>query len=339
MRTIYHIIIKEFRQLKRDKRMLALSFMAPLLQLVLLGYAATTDIRDIPIAVYDLDKSVQSRELISDFTNSGYFVLQQEINSSKQIDNAIERGEVWLVVVIPASFGNDLLAKRTAPLQIISDGSDANSAGISLSYASQVVMKYSRNILVQTMERSASGLKQVTFAPQVRFWYNAELKSKNFMVPGVVAMVLMIVTMTLTSIGIVKEKESGTLEQLLVTPIKPYQLMLGKLLPFVLIGLIDVTIVLTVARYWFEVPMRGNYLLLYGLSGLFVLTTLGLGLFVSTISRNQQQAMMTAQFFIFLPFIYLSGFAFPIENMPQVIQYITYIIPLRYYITIIRGVL
>ncbi len=339
MRTIIHIIRKEFWQLRRDKRMLALSFMAPLLQLILLGYAATTDIREIPIAVYDLDKSAQSREFISQFTNSGYFVIQQEVNSFKQIDEVIDEGSVWLVIVIPPTFGNDLLARRTVPVQLIADGSDANSVNVSLGYASQIIGKYSRSIVSQMIERTNVGVKPISFSPQVRVWYNAELKSRNFMVPGVVAMVLMIVTMTLTSIGVVKEKESGTLEQLLVTPIKPYQLILGKLLPFVIIGLVDVSIVLTVARFWFEVPMRGSLFLLYGLSVLFILTTLGLGLFVSTISRNQQQAMMTAQFFIFLPFIYLSGFAFPIENMPEVIQYITYVIPLRYYITIIRGVL
>ncbi|TAK51329.1 MAG: ABC transporter permease [Bacteroidetes bacterium] len=339
MKIILAIIQKEFWQLRRDKRMLVLSFLAPLLQLILLGYAATTDIREIPFAVYDLDKTAQSREFASQFTNSGYFTFQTEITSYKQIDDEIEHGVVWIVLVIPPNFGRDIQAQRTVPIQLIADGSDGNSAGISLGYASQIIAKYSKTIMLESLERRGSAIRPVSFSPQTRVWYNAELKSKNFMVPGVVAMVLMIVTMTLTSIGIVKEKESGTLEQLLVTPIKPYQLMLGKLLPFVLIGLIDVSIVLTVARFWFEIPMRGNLLLLYGLSGLFVMTTLGLGLFVSTISRNQQQAMMTAQFFIFMPFIFLSGFTFPIENMPEVIQYITYVIPLRYYVTIIRGIL
>jgi ABC-2 type transport system permease protein len=188
------------------------------------------------------------------------------------------------------------------------------------------------------LEKSPQFFKPARVLPEIRVWYNAELKSRNFMVPGVVALVLMIITMTLTSLAIVKEKEAGTLEQLLVTPIKPYQLILGKLIPFVLIGAVDVTIVLAVARFWFEVPLRGSILLLYGLCGLFVLTTLGLGLFVSTISKTQQQAMMTAQFFIFMPFIFFSGFTFPIENMPQWIQYLTYLIPLRYFITIIRGI-
>ncbi len=174
--------------------------------------------------------------------------------------------------------------------------------------------------------------------PEPRVWFNPDLTSTNFMVPGVVALVLMIVTMTLTSLGIVKEKEIGTLEQLLVTPIKPYQLILGKLIPFVIIGYVDVSIVLAIARFWFNVPMVGNVVLLFALSGLFLLTTLGLGLFISTIARSQQQAMLIAQFFFFMPFLFLSGFTFAIANMPVVIQYVTYVIPLRYFLEIVRGI-
>ena len=345
MKTIINIVIKEFLQIKRDRRMFGLSIGAPIIQLVLLGYAATTDIISIPMVVNDQDRSSVSREFVRQFTNSGYFVLEAEVYSLKDIDPYIENRKAWIALVIPPQFGNDLVAGRTAQVQMIADGSDANSANISLGYAGQIVARYSRNIMAETAQRrlQSSGdgsmrLQPVHVDPEVRVWYNHDLKSANFMVPGVVALVLMIVTMTLTSLGLVKEKELGTLEQLMVTPIKPYQLIIGKLLPFVIIGAIDVTLVLTVARFWFEVPMRGNVLLLYGLSGLFILTTLGLGLFVSTISRTQQQAMMTAQFFIFMPFTFLSGFTFPIENMPHWVQVITYIIPLRYFITIIRGI-
>ncbi len=338
-------MIKEFLQIRRDRRMLSLSIIAPLMQLTLLGYAATTDIRSIPLLVYDQDRSVASREFTAQFTNSGYFIIEKYVDSPKEIDHLIENGHAWLALVIPTNFGNHILAGRTIAVQLIADGSDANSANISLGYAGQIGNQYSRNILIEKArviptsgDNFSSIAKPAGINPELRVWYNPELKSANFMVPAVVALVLMIVTMTLTSLGIVKEKELGTLEQLMVTPITPQQLIIGKLLPFVIIGAIDVTLVLTVARYWFEVPMRGNVLLLYGLSGLFILTTLGLGLFVSTISKTQQQAMMTAQFFIFMPFTFLSGFAFPIENMPHWIQGITYIIPLRYFITIIRGI-
>lgn len=338
MRVIYHIIVKEFLQIRRDRRMLALSLMAPILQLVLLGYAATVDIRMIPMVVNDQDRSSRSRELISEFTNSGYFELSGYAESSDDVDRAIADGSAWVALVIPPDFSRRLLARETAPLQIIADGSDANSANIGIGYASQIVARYSRSITADILERNPQFALPGRVSAETRVWYNPDLKSRNFMVPGVVALVLMIITMTLTSIGIVKEKEIGTLEQLLVTPITPAQLIIGKLLPFVIIAAVDVALVIAVARFWFEVPIRGSLALLFALSGLFVLTTLGLGLFVSTISKTQQQAMMTAQFFIFLPVFFLSGFTFPIENMPEAIQYVTYLLPLRYFITIIRGI-
>ncbi|MDI6804123.1 MAG: ABC transporter permease [Bacteroidota bacterium] len=338
MKTIYHIIVKEFIQFRRDKRMLALSFMAPILQLILLGYAATTDVKDVPMAVYNQDKSVASRELINQFVHSGYFVIQKDVNSLSEIDHEIEFGNVWMALVIPPDFSSNLLARKTASIQILTDGSDANSANISLGYASQIINTYSTSILADIQKHIPQINRPARLQPEIRVWYNPDLKSRNFMVPGVLATVLMIITMTLTSLGIVKEKEIGTLEQLMVTPIKPYQLIIGKLLPFAIIGMIDVVLVLIVTRFWFAVPLQGSVALLFALSGLFILTTLGLGLFISTISKTQQQAMMTAQFFIFLPFIYLSGFTFPVENMPQAIQYLTAIIPLKYFIVIIRGI-
>ncbi len=338
MKTIYHIIIKEFIQFKRDRRMMILSFMAPVIQLMLLGYAATTDIANIPILVYDQDRTSVSRAFVDQFSQSGYFDVVRTVNSPGEIDPEIEDGRVWLALVIPSDFTQNLLSLRPASVQLLTDGSDANSANISIGYASQIIATYSRGIVADVRQRVPQASLPPTVDPVIRVWYNPELKSRNFMVPGVLAMVLMIITMTLTSLGVVREKEIGTLEQLLVTPIKPYQLIVGKLLPFVMIGAVDVGLVLLVSRFWFGVPLRGSVALLLGLSGLFVLTTLGLGLFVSTISRTQQQAMMTAQFFFFMPFIYLSGFAFPIENMPKVIQYVTYLIPLRYFIVIIRGV-
>jgi ABC-2 type transport system permease protein len=338
MKTIYHIIVKEFLQLRRDRRMFGLSFMAPVIQLMLLGYAATTDVKEIPMLICDQDQTSKSRELVNQFVNSGYFVISEEVHSPNEIDHYIEDGRVWMALVIPTTFSSDLLAGRQTAVQLLADGSDANSATISIGYASQIVSTYSRSIMTDVQKRFPQTQRTSRISPEIRVWYNPDLKSRNFMVPGVLAMVLMIITMTLTSLAVVKEKEIGTLEQLMVTPIKPYQLILGKLLPFIIIGALDALLVILVARFWFDVPLRGSVVLLLALSGLFVLTTLGLGLFVSTISKTQQQAMMTAQFFFFMPFIYLSGFAFPIENMPRVIQYVTYLIPLRYFIVIIRGV-
>lgn len=338
MRTILHIVIKELHQVLRDKRMLGLSFMSPILQLVLLGYAATTDVTSIPLLVVDQDKTSISRDVINSFTNSGYFELEGVVHDERAIDAEIEHGRAWLAVVIPPKFSENISQHVTAPVQVVVDGSDATSANVSLGYANLVLNSYSANIVAKYQTERAVNVAPMTVTPQLRVWYNADLKSRNFMVPGVVALVLMIITMTLTSLAVVKEKESGTLEQLLVTPIKPYQLITGKLIPFVVIGFIDVAVSLFIAHHWFLVPLQGSLVLLFALSSLFVLNTLGLGLFVSTISKTQQQAMMTAQFFIFMPFIYLSGFTFPVENMPRVVQYITYIIPLRYFITIIRGI-
>jgi ABC-2 type transport system permease protein len=338
MKTILHIVKKEFLQFKRDRKMLAMSFIAPVFQLVILGYAANLDVRDMPTVVFDPDNSTQSRELVSDFVNSGYFDVVAHVNRHDEIDGYIDNGSANLAVVFPPDFGENVLAGRTAQLQAIADGADANTATIGLNYVTMAVQRYSQAIQIKRITRSGNpGLGPAAVDPEVRVWYNPELKSRNFMVPGVLALLLMVITMILTSLAIVKEREIGTMEQLIVTPIRPYQLIIGKLAPFTIIGLIDIMLVLVVAGFWFKVPIRGNIPLLYGLCGVFLLTTLGLGLLVSTISRNQQQAMMTAIFFVMMPMMFLSGFVFPIENMPRIIQFFTYFLPLRYFFVIVRG--
>ena len=336
VRIILEIIRKEFYQIRQDKKMMAVSIIAPLMQVILLGYAATTDVKHTNMVVCDFDRTSSSREFIQEFTNFGYFVDKLRVDVPHEMGPFLDRGDAAVGLVIPPDFGECLLARETVSIQMIVDGADANTGNILLGYANQIVAQYSESVLLALS--SGKGKRPAMVVPEPRVWYNPELLSKNYMVPGVVALVLMIITMTLTSLGIVKEKEIGTLEQLMVTPIRPYQLIFGKLVPFVIIGALDVTIVLSIATFWFEVPLRGSLLLLYGLSGLFVLTTLGLGLFVSTISRSQQQAMLIAQFFFFMPFMFLSGFAFPISNMPEAIQYLTYLIPLRYFLEIVRGV-
>ena len=334
---VIEIVKKEFHQIRQDKRMLLLSFMAPLLQVLLLGYSATTDIKYSTMVVCDMDKTAASREFIERFTTSGYFVHGYSVDVPGGIDCFIEHGKAAVALVIPPQFAAMVAARRTVPVQMIFDGTDANSANIVLGYATQIAAQYSQSIVQQTSMRQPVRTTG-RIVPDLRIWFNPDLKSSNYMVPGVVAFVLMIITMTLTSLGLVKERELGTLEQLMVTPIKPYQLIIGKLIPFVIIGFIDVVGVLAIARFWFGVPMHGNLLVLFFLSGLFILTTLGLGLFISTIARTQQQAMLIAQFFFLMPFIFLSGFTFPIANMPVIIQYVTYLIPLRYFLEIVRGI-
>jgi len=336
MLKVGHIIRKEFIQLRRDRRMFFIIFFSPVLQLILLGYAANLDIRNIPVVFCDLDATRTSRDFIAQFPASGYFSLQATVDRIKDVDAYIDRGKAPLAIILPKGMGRKLAGRESVRVQIIVDGAESQSAIVGLNYATMIGLKYSRQILLQRLRSASPGLSVPKVEPEVRVWYNPELRSRNFMIPGVLAMVLMIITMMLTSLGIVKEKELGTMEQLIVSPVRPHELILGKLLPFFLIGLVEITVVVAVAVFGFGVPVKGSIWLLFGLSPTFMLTTLGLGLFISTISRNQQQAMLTAAFFI-IPQIILSGFVFPIENMPRLIQGLTYVVPLRYFLVIIRG--
>ncbi len=337
LQVLASLVRKEFYLIRQDKRMLGLSFITPIVQVLLLGYAATTDIHGSRLIVADLDRTAESRDFTRKFSSTEYFVHAYSVDTYDDVDGYLVDGRASAALMIPPGFGDHLAAGTPAPLEIVFDGTDANTASILLGYATQIVNSYSRALQARLTTRPPPRIPG-SIVPEPRVWFNPDLKSQYFMVPGVVALVLMIITMTLTSLGIVKEKEMGTLEQLMVAPIRPYQLILGKLIPFVVIGFFSMSVILTVARLWFEIPMRGHLLTLYGLSGLFILTTLGLGLFISTIARSQQQAMLIAQFFFFMPFTFLGGFAFPIPNMPEVIQWLTYLIPLRYFMEILRGV-
>jgi ABC-2 type transport system permease protein len=337
MKNILHIIRKEFLQLRQDRKMFGMSVLAPVFQLIILGYAATFDVSNIPMVVCDFDNSPFSRELVRSFTSTEYFRVVGYFNNTSEINNQLDDGHASIAVVIPRGFEKKIGAGQSAPLQVIADGTETSTAGIGLSYASIIVSRYTQNILLESLVKRGSVTIPASLSAEFRIWYNPELKSRNFMVPGVLGLLLMVMTMILTSLAIVKEKELGTLEQLVVTPIKPYQLIIGKLAPFFLIGVVDVILVVFFASLIFSLPVKGGVLLLLLLSLIFLMTTLGLGLFVSTISRTQQQAMMTAIFFFMLPMMFFSGFVFPIENMPTIIQYVSYIIPLRYYFIIVRG--
>jgi ABC-2 type transport system permease protein len=337
MKNILHIIRKEFLQLRQDRKMFGMSFVAPVFQLIILGYAATFDVTHIPTVVCDFDNSPSSRELVRSFTSTEYFRVDGYFDKTSEIDNQLDDGHASIAIIIPRGFEKKIGAGQSAPLQVIADGTETSTAGIGLSYASIIVSRYSQNILLESLVKRGSVTMPARVSAEFRVWYNPELKSRNFMVPGVLGLLLMVMTMLLTSLAIVKEKELGTLEQLVVTPIKPYQLIIGKLAPFFLIGVIDVVLVVFFASLVFSLPVKGGVLLLLFLSLIFLMTTLGLGLFISTISRTQQQAMMTAIFFFMLPMMFFSGFVFPIENMPTIIQYVSYVIPLRYYFVIVRG--
>jgi drug efflux transport system permease protein len=333
MRKIRFLIWKELLELRQNPRLFPVIFVAPLIQLTLLGYAATTDVRNIPMVVADSDRSAESRDLIRRFDASANFTVIDIVPGLAEIDPYLESGQAWMALTIPANYGRMIQLGSPAVVQVLADGSDANSTNVALGYASNLIGEYAQAIASSEPAASTGGIQ-----PAVRVWFNSTLESRYFMLPGIVALLLLVVTTNLSSMAIVREKEVGTLEQLSVTPLGRVQLIVGKLLPYGLIGIIDVALVLVVALLWFKVPMRGSYLLLFGLTLVYLLTTLGLGLFVSTISETQQQAMMTTTFFFLTPMIYLSGFIFPIENMPVPIQKVTYLVPLRYFMIIVRGI-
>ncbi len=335
MRRLRHLMRKELLELRQDPKLFGVLFLAPIIQLTFLGYAATTDVRNVPIIVVDGDRTPASRRLVDSFAGSPYFSIVGEAANVNGIDEWLDHGDAWMALSIPAGYGERTVAGDPAVVQVVADGTDANSATLALGYARSVVAAHAGELLAR---RSGGTEPPAPIDARIRVWFNPRLESREFMIPGVVAMLLLVITTNLSSMGIVREKELGTLEQLNVTPLARWELIVGKLLPYGLLGIIDVILVTAFAVLWFEIPLAGSPVLLFATSLIYLLTTLGLGLFISTISSTQQQAMMTATFFFLTPMLYLSGFIFPIENMPAVIQPLTYLIPLRYFIEIVRGI-
>jgi drug efflux transport system permease protein len=341
MRRTGVLIWKELIELRRDPRLFSIVIIAPILQLFVLAYAATTDIRHVPVVIADMDRSAASRELIERFKASPSFALIAVTTGANDVDRYLERGDAWLAITIPAGYDEAIGSRGSGSVQIIADGSDANSAGVSLGYATNLIAGYGQELSARRMQQPSAAAVPAgagSLEPRVRIWFNPQLQSRDFMIPGIVALLLLVITTNLSAMGIVREREVGTLEQLNVTPLRRSELIIGKLVPYALIGLIDVVLVLSVAVFWFQVPLRGSVVLLFGMTMVYLLSTLGLGLFVSTISSTQQQAMMTSVFFFLMPMVLLSGFVFPIENMPAVIQPITYLLPLRYFLVILRAI-
>jgi ABC-2 type transport system permease protein len=330
MQRLRCLVWKEFLELRQNPRLFGIVIVAPIIQLTMLGYAATTDVKDVPVVVADGDRSPASRALIARFDASPNFTVIDTVTTVREVDPYIQQGQAWVALAIPPGYGRSLQEQQPVALQVVADGSDSNSTTVALGYATALIGEYSQEIVGASV---GSGIDL-----RIRVWFNPQLESRFFMIPGVLALLLLLVTANLAAMAVVREKELGTLEQLNVTPLRRWELIVGKLLPYGVIALIDVLLVTAVAVFWFEVPLRGSFTLLLAMSLLYVVCTLALGLFISTISDTQQQAMMTATFFFLTPMIYLSGFIFPIENMPPVIQYATYLIPLRYFLVIVRGI-
>ncbi len=339
MRTILFFLRKEFQQLRRDPNLLRLVLIGPIAQMLILGLAVNLDVNSVTMVVCDQDHSLQSHDFIARFENSGYFPVVAKVDRLSDIDAYIVRGKADIAITVPPHFGKDIEKGVPAQVEAIVDGSESNAASVGLNYASAIVAGYSQNILLQSYaQRGFGALKPITVTPEIRVWYNPELKSRNYIIPGLLGLILMQATVSLTALAIVKEKERGTLEQLIVTPIKTWQIIIGKLAPFAIIGLVDIFLALIGVTVVYGIPVRGSMVLLIILTILFIFTTLGIGLFVSTVSNTQQQAMMTAMFFVMFPMNFLSGFVFPIENMPTIIQGFSYLLPLRYFYEIIRGI-
>jgi ABC-2 type transport system permease protein len=334
MQRLSRLVWKEFLELRQNPRLFGIVIVAPIIQLTMLGYAATTDVKEVPIVVADGDRSPESRSLIARFDVSRNFAVIETVTTVSEVDPYLRRGRAWIALAIPQGYGAAIHEGAPVALQVVADGSDSNSTTVALGYATSLIGGYAEELIAAAMdERGTSAIDA-----RIRIWFNPQLESRFFMIPGVLALLLLLVTANLAAMAIVREKELGTLEQLNVTPLRRWELIVGKLLPYGVIALIDVFLVTAVAVFWFEVPLRGSLTLLLAMSLIYVLCTLALGLLISTISETQQQAMMTATFFFLTPMIYLSGFIFPIENMPRVIQYATYLIPLRYFLVIVRGI-
>ncbi len=332
------IIRKEFIQIIRDPRTLMLIIVMPILQLFLLGYAATTDVKNISLAVWDQSQTPESRALLDAFRSADYFRIGYSVGSQDEYRALIERGQARAALIIPPDYDRRL-SQGNAQVSIVLDGSDATVGGTALAAARLIGQAYATNVLA---EQTALSGHAASFTPPVevrtQVWYNPDLISAYFNIPGVIGMILSFITALLTATAVVRERERGTIEQLIVTPIRSWELIVGKVLPYVILAFVDVLEVLIIGHWWFGVPVRGDLALILILSGLFALSSLGIGLFASTIANTQQEAVLTVMMTV-LPSIFLSGFFFPIDAMPKFLQIISYAVPLRYYLVIIRALL
>jgi ABC-2 type transport system permease protein len=334
---IFHIVWKEGIQLSRDRRMFSMILIMPLLELIIFGYVVATDISDIDLAVCDYDQSTESRAYVDHIVRSGYFRIAAQCHSMSDVNRLLDRGSIRVALTIPPDFSAKLKRRQPAEVMAAIDGSNSNTAQIAGAYLDQITLTQAVDVQFADHGQIVRVVQHPIVSLEPRVWFNPELRSVRYMVPGIICVLLMESLVILTAVALVREKERGTMEQLIVTPLRPYELILGKAIPFIGIGYINITVVVLAGMFWFDVHISGSLPLLLGLTGLFIMTCLGMGLLVSTISNTQQQASMAGQFLL-LPNMFFSGFMFPIASMPPVVQKLTYIVPLRYYITIVRGI-
>ena len=339
-RRIRHIIIKEFIQVLRDKKLRFFLIVPPLVQLLTYGYVVNFDIKHVALAVFDESRTMESRQLIDRFTSNDWFNVKYFVNSQKELLHFVDRGDITMALWFQWDFATRMRQGKSGRLQVIVDATDSNAALIVSRYAGTVIADYNQQQLNQRLARQGQGLagqSGLALDIESRAWFNPNLISRYSMVPGVIAMVVLLVSLMLTALSVVREKEIGTMEQILVTPIRPIELMLGKTIPFVIISLLEVAMVTALGILWFEVPFRGSFLVLLLGTMAFLFNSVGLGLLISTVSSTQQQAMMAGNLFL-TPAILLSGLIFPIANMPVFFQYLTYLNPLMYFVIVTQGI-
>jgi ABC-2 type transport system permease protein len=331
------IVRKEFIHIVRDPRTLAVMFIAPLMQLILFGYAATADVRNVPLAVYDQDGTPQSRHLVTAFVESGQFMVARYVVGEAALARLIDDGSVRAGLIIPPTYAADLLGGRGAQVAFVLDGSDPSVAGTALSSARLIGQVEATSVQQQALARRGGAVTLAPLEVRARVWYNPDMASAVFMVPALIGMILQMQATLLTSSAIVRERERGTIEQLIVTPIRPFELILGKILPYAIVALLITLEILLAGTFWFGVPIKGNLLLLLGIACLFLLSSLGIGLLISTVANTQQEAFLLT-FLTLLPSVFLSGFIYPLAALPKALQIISGVVPLSYFLVVVRGI-
>jgi len=335
---IWAVSRKELIHIIRDPRSLGMSIAIPMLLLLLFGYALTLDVDDVPMVVWDQDGSQASREFVSRFTGSPYFLLREYVQSYRGLEGAVDSGRALAALVIPKGFAGKIESGRNATVQLIVDGSDSNTATIAMGYADVVVMGYSQDVALNEIRRLGVANPASPLELRPRVWFNPDLESKNYIIPGLIAVIMMVIAALLTSLTVAREWERGTMEQLISTPVKGRELILGKLLPYFAIGMLDVLLAVLMGEFLFQVPLRGNVALLFAMAAIFLAGALSLGMVISVVTKSQLLASQLAMVMTFLPAFLLSGFMYAISNMPQAIRLITYLIPARYFVALLKGI-
>ena len=329
---------KEFIHVFRDARSLGLAIVIPMIMLLLFGYALSLDVDNVPVAVWDRSGTAESREFISQFSGSRYFSVRNHVASFREIESLLDSRKTLMGLVIPEDFSEQIKGGRRVPVQLVVDGSDANTATMAIGYAEAVSMIYSQRVTLERSNRLSGTRQYLPMEVRPRVWFNPDMQSRNFIIPGLIAVIMMVIAALLTSLTVAREWETGTMEQLISTPVKSSELILGKLAPYFVIGMVDVTLAVLMGEFLFQVPLRGNVALLFGLSAIFLVGTLSMGILISIATRNQLVASQLALVTTFLPAFLLSGFVYSIQNMPHVLQILSHIIPARYFVAILKGI-